>query len=280
MEVIVNIQDVPVLERQHARVGRLLTQSLLSGSDGDPENFYLQLSSTHADFESPRHRHNFDQVRVQIAGDAHYGRDGTMREGTIGYFPEGVFYGPTTMTGPSTTLLLQFGGVSGSGYISTRRFQAALEEMKRFGTFEDGIFKRSSAEGRKSQDAYEAVWEYVEGRPMKYPSGAYGTPVLMDPANFSWKDEPDGQRRKTLGTFAPRGLQLSIVSRMDRGEASLSPRSIVFVLIGNGHAAGKSFAKHAVLKTGDTVETVRLEPGCELFEICIPPLALNQAAMA
>src|SRR5262245_37571678 len=45
-------------------------------------------------YYSPRHRHNFDQVRFTIAGSVKYGPIQTQAGDCI-YFPEGVAYGPT-----------------------------------------------------------------------------------------------------------------------------------------------------------------------------------------
>ena len=50
-------------ERGHARGGTFRYYDLLHGSEGSPDNFYLSIGVLGGDFVSPRHRHNFDQVR-------------------------------------------------------------------------------------------------------------------------------------------------------------------------------------------------------------------------
>ncbi|VWX62431.1 conserved hypothetical protein [Burkholderiales bacterium 8X] len=275
MEEIVNLSDVPVVERTHARAGLFRSQSLMQGVEETPENFYLQLSQTYADFASPRHRHNFDQVRVQLKGDADFARDGVMRPGTVAYFPEGVFYGPQSIAGESATLVLQFGGASGSGYISEERFQAGVAELKAFGSFENGIYRRAREDGgRKNQDAYEAVWEHIHGRRLDYPKSDYAQPVFIDPADFEWQADVaiPGVRRKALGVFSSRGMRMSVVGLDAGAKVQLAPAAIVFVLSGSGHAGDGSWKQHATLRTGGEPAEVTASEPSELLEIHIPPL--------
>ncbi len=276
MENVINLAEVPVIERQHARAGLFRSQSLLDGPEGTPENFYLQLSYTYADFFSPRHRHNFDQVRVQLKSDADFARDGVMKPGTIAYFPEGVYYGPQSISGESATLVLQFGGASGSGYISEARFQQGVEELKAFGTFEKGVFHRSKEDGgRKNQDAYEAVWEHIHGRKLEYPKSEHPQPVFMDPADFPWQDEPGhaGVQRKLLGVFSARKLCIGVLGLAAGATASLSPNAIAFVLAGAGTGDGKPWRQHATLRTGEAAASVTATETSEVLEIHLPHLS-------
>lgn len=275
MESLVNLADVPVLERQHARAGLFRSQALLNGPEGTRENFFLQLSFTYSDFHSPRHRHNFDQVRVQLQGDADFARDGMMRPGTVGYFPEGVFYGPQSIGGASATLVLQFGGASGSGYICEERFQQGVQELKQFGSFEGGVFRRAKEDGgRKNQDAYEAVWEHIHGRRMAYPRSEHAQPVFMHPDDFAWADEPGvpGVRRKLLGVFSARATRLSVIGLAAGASAALAPNAIAFVLAGEGTAAAGAWRRHATLRTADAAAAVTARTAAEILEIHIPRL--------
>jgi hypothetical protein len=274
MTAVINLDDVPVQERQHARAGLFRSRPLLNGQEGAADNFFLQLSYTYSDFASPRHRHNFDQVRVQLQGDADFARDGVMRPGTVGYFPEGVFYGPQGIAGESATLVLQFGGASGSGYISEERFQAGVQELRQFGSFDQGIFHRAKEDGgRKNQDAYEAVWEHIHGRRMAYPQGEHPQPVFMHPDDFAWTDEAAGVRRKLLGVFSARQLRISVIGMAAGASAPLAPHSIGFVLGGAGRAQATIWRRHATLRTTDTGETLHADEASEVLEIHLPPLA-------
>ena len=87
---VVHIDNVPVEEIQHVREGVFRSRRLLTGDPNSPGNFALQLVNTPETYYSPRHRHNFDQVRYQIEGDFDFTSDGKMHPGDIGYFPEGT----------------------------------------------------------------------------------------------------------------------------------------------------------------------------------------------
>lgn len=276
MEDLINLADVPVVERIHARAGKFKSQNLVQGQDGTPDNFFMQLSYTFADFESPRHRHNFDQIRIQLKGDADFARDGVMRPGTVGYFPEGVFYGPQSIAGESATIVLQFGGASGSGYVGEDRYQQAVAELKEHGEFDKGIYhSHRDAEGkRRNQDAYEAVWEHIHGRKLEYPKSDYAQPVFIDPAEVAWKDDATGIRRKQLGRFSSRGMRMDVIGLDAGASITLAPHSIVFVFEGQGSAAEGAWTQHSTLRTGDAPDTVTATQQAQLLEIHIPPLAV------
>ena len=115
MQVVpIESRTVTALNNQ-IREGVIRAVRILEGEPG-PDNFALKLVNIQGDFFSPRHRHNFDQVRLQLEGSFDYDRDGCFTPGAIGYFPEGTRYGPQTSSGNTWNLLLQFGGASGSGY--------------------------------------------------------------------------------------------------------------------------------------------------------------------
>ena len=112
---------------------------------GTPGNFKFSLSRLGTDYSGPRHRHNFDQYRYMIEGESDYGQDGPLRAGMLGYYPEGVQYGPQVNKTEIFCAVLQFGGASGSGYLLPREVKAGMEELKAFGEFKDGIFYRHGA---------------------------------------------------------------------------------------------------------------------------------------
>ena len=171
---------------QH-RGGTFHYRHLLEGEDGTPGNFHLGIGQQDGDFASPRHRHNFDQFRFQLEGTSNFDRNGKMTAGTFGYFPEGAAYGPQSSEGRSVTAVLQFGGASGSGYLSPKEVAAGTEELKKFGTFEGGVFRRNEdSGGRRNSDAYQAIWEHVHGRRMDYPKPRYRDPIMVDPENYDW----------------------------------------------------------------------------------------------
>src|SRR5687768_2675306 len=135
---VIPFEKLKLEERGHARGGVFRFYDVARGREGAPNNFFLSLSVLGGDFFSPRHRHNFDQVRFQIEGDGGFDRDGVMTPGTVGYFPEGTRYGPQSNRGDLTVLVLQFAGASGNGYTSEAVISRAVRELRQFGEFKEG----------------------------------------------------------------------------------------------------------------------------------------------
>jgi hypothetical protein len=221
---------------QH-RGGTFHYRHLLNGTPGSSGNFQFNIGRLDGDFSSPRHRHNFDQFRFQIEGTMNFDRNGKMAAGTFGYFPEGVPYGPQSSEGRSTTAVLQFGSASGSGYLSRDEVYAGTEELKKFGTFEGGIFRRNDdVEGRRQTDGYQAIWEHVHGERMEYPKPRYRDPIMVDPANYEWLPVTGmpGVTHKPLGTFTERKCGAEVI-RLKRGSSyRAEARSVCLVLSGAG----------------------------------------------
>ena len=95
------------------REGNIEFKYLLTGEAGSPRNYELSIVRTQDHFESPAHRHNFDQIRYVLSGA--FGEKGPLelKPGEVGYYPEGTPY--RISSGNSEVLLLQFGGASGAG---------------------------------------------------------------------------------------------------------------------------------------------------------------------
>lgn len=275
MEQVVNIRDLELNERQHARRGRFQFYDLLHGRPGDPGCFYMQLSRTYSDFFSPRHRHNFEQVRFQLEGTVSFGRDGEMSPGTVGYFPEGVYYGPQTLEDESYTLVLQFGGASGSGYMADSIFQAGMAELKEFGTFKDGVYRVPKPDGgSKNRDAYEAVWEHVHGRRLRYPTPRYNKPLFIESTAFAWQPSPlAGVELRHLGTFSECRTTLSMARLQPGAILPIDPEHIVFVVSGSGQQAETTWEKHSSLYSGRSPSEIRATTETELLMVGLPNLA-------
>ena len=92
------------------RSGGIDFKRLIQGTPGAADNFELSLVRTAGDYYTPRHRHNFDQVRFCLEGVMNYAPGKNLERGAVGYFPEGTFYGPQQDTAVSVTLVLQMGG--------------------------------------------------------------------------------------------------------------------------------------------------------------------------
>jgi hypothetical protein len=261
---------------QH-RGGTFHYRHLLNGTPGTPGNFQFNVGQLEGDFASPRHRHNFDQFRFQIEGTMNFDRNGKMKAGTFGYFPEGAAYGPQSSEGRAVTAVLQFGSASGSGYLSREQVFAGQEELKQFGSFEGGIFRRhDDVEGRRNTDGYQAIWEHVHGRRMEYPKPRYRDPIMVDPENYDWLPVGGmpGVTQKLLGTFTERQCGAALV-RLVRGATYRgAARSVYLVLAGSGLAHDRAYRPLTALHldAGESADIVAREP-TELLRLVLPDLA-------
>ena len=231
----------------------LLLKHLLVGEPGTPENYLCNIAKNEGDYGSPRHRHNFDQIRVALDGDMRIGPHQVVREGQIGYFPEGTYYGPYDDAGRERTIMIvQFGGASGSGYLSEDEAARGKAALLGEGEFRDGIFRRTSGAGKKNQDGFEAVWEHCMGRKLVYPKARYDMPIVLDPRSFDWRPtgEP-GVSSKRLGTFTERETRLDVI-RLDAGATWTGPAEqairIFFVLDGTGTCGGEAYDRHTAIE--------------------------------
>ena len=169
------------------RGGTFHYRNLMEGTPGTIDNFQLSMGRNDKDFVSPRHRHNFEQFRFQLEGDLNFDRDGKMTPGMLGYFPEGASYGPQTSEATAMTIVLQFGGPSGSGYLSRKEVNQGMAELRKSGTFEAGVYKRNpDAPGKRNMDGFQAIWEHMHGRPLQFPKPRYAQPIMMNQAHYEW----------------------------------------------------------------------------------------------
>ena len=250
---IVQGDQVPFIRGLQYRGGTFYAATLVEGEAGTPGNFALGLGRNEGDFFSPRHRHNFEQIRYALDGELDFAKTGKLTEGMVGYFPEGVSYGPQTQAEGqvSTALVLQFGGASGSGYLSREQVKAGMEDLKKYGEFKDGVFHRRDAkDGKVNLDGFQAIWEHVNQRPLVYPKPRYDAPVLMDPGNYDWVPvagaagvAQKGVFEKVLGTFTERRAEVGFL-RLEAGAShTASGRAVYFVVSGTGTVQGESFRR-------------------------------------
>jgi hypothetical protein len=274
---IVHADEVEWKRGLQHRGGTFHYRHLLNGAPGTPGNFQFNVGQLEGDFSSPRHRHNFDQFRFQLEGTMNFDRNGKLPAGSFGYFPEGAPYGPQSSDGRSTTAVLQFGGASGSGYLSREEVDAATAELKKYGSFAGGIFRRNDdVEGRRATDGYQAIWEHVHGECMEYPKPRYRDPIMVDPANYEWLPVAGqaGVARKPLGTFTERQCGAELV-RLERGAAYRADgRSVYLVLRGSGIVGDAPFRQLTALhlEDGEHAELVARDE-TEILRLVLPDLA-------
>jgi hypothetical protein len=273
---IVHADEVEWKRGLQHRGGTFHYRHLLEGKPGTPDNFHLGIGQQDGDFASPRHRHNFDQFRFQIEGTSDFDRNGKMAAGSLGYFPEGAAYGPQTSEGRSVTAVLQFGGASGSGYLSPAEVAATTEELKKFGTFEGGIFRRNGdVEGRRNSDAYQAIWEHVHGRRMDYPKPRYRDPIMVDPENYDWLPVAGspGVRQKPLGTFTERECAATVIELAPGTTYRAGGPSVYLFLAGAGTVGAESYRPLTALHvdSGEAAEFAAREV-TQILRLVLPNL--------
>lgn len=282
---IVQSEKVPFLERKdRPREGKFIEKRLLEGQPGSVDNFQLILVQTGGDFFSPRHRHNFDQLRFQIDGEGGFDRDGTMVPGTVGYFPEGTRYGPQANTGDLTTLVLQFGGASGNGYMAESEVSEAVRQLRQYGEFKNGAFIAKEGSGRKNQDAYEACWEHHNKRKLEYPAERFHHPVFMNAGAFNWHpvEGSPGVEEKQLGSFDEYGTGVRFVKLAPGATLRAKGRRLYYALSGAGTGGnGGSWAKGDVIATGiDEAHEIRATEAAEFYVIMMPQFKAAALAKA
>jgi hypothetical protein len=279
---VVPIESVPVERLEQPRAGVFLFQRLLEGEEGSDGNFSLELVKTFNDFFSPRHRHNFDQVRFQVEGMFDFGKSGKMRPGMVGYFPESTRYGPQTSTADALLLVLQFAGASRARYMSKTQLGRGVSELKAFGTFENGIYTVVDEQGRKrNRDSYEAVWEHVFGQPLAYAASRYNDAILIDPEGFAWmprQGEP-GVTERLLGVFTERRTELAFV-RLEPGARHRAPGGrIYFVTSGQGRAGGAEWAPRTTIHVAEGEDGVfEARATSEMLTISFPSVVRETTA--
>lgn len=260
------------------RVGVLEQKFLLTGEDGTPNNYVLNVGRTGVGgWAAPRHRHNFDQVRYVLKGDYPYATGKTLPEGWVGYFPEGVHYGPQDRPEGLEMMVLQMGGASGQGYISVAQREAANEVLKKKGEFKEGVFTWYDEGGKRhNQDGFEACYEEVMGRKLAYPKPRYEDLVLMNPANYEWiADASTGVSTKILGVFTERQTSLGFV-RLEAGatfaagkEASIQ---LLFLCEGSVSVEGCDSGPHSAFEfqPGEGPVAIKALQRTDFFQMVLP----------
>jgi hypothetical protein len=260
------------------RGGNIAHKLLFQGDEDSPDNYMLVLAREPNDYYSPRHCHPWDQLRYCFEGAIPIGSDLFIEGGEIGYFPESVPYGPQEGGENRVVLLLQFGGASGQGFIGPGRLNAAREELSRTGRFEKGYFVSRSGDDARREDAYEAIWRHVTGRPLAYAEPAYKAPIVMRAEALPWRPAAaPGVAVRSIGIFPQRGLA---IRQWDIGpDGSLTVPSddsirFMFVLEGAGEVDGASLHRHSVgrLEAGETAE-LRTAQRLWIMEIAVALIA-------
>lgn len=278
MKITTTTDDGFSLNFADHRGGAVPRQILAAGTDGTLDNFAWAFVRGNSERFSPRHRHNFDQIRFALKGDMSMGKAKALKEGHVGYFPEGTYYGPQfSKPGDEERrgMVVQFTGAGGNLYLSTEQQREGQKALLAFGRFEKGVFIRERGEGKRKQDGFEAIWEHMTGRKLVYPPQRYNEPVFIDPKSFAYKPTgAPGVSRKLLGVFSERETRIEVY-RVEPGAVWHVPAEdanrLAFVFAGSGSCGGEPCPRD----TG-----IRVEPGealaftaqetAEILHITIP----------
>ncbi len=246
------------------REGVLDQKFLLQTDENGPNDYLLNVGLTGTGgWGTPRHRHNFDQIRYVLKGNYPASPHKSMPEGSVAYFPESVHYGPQDRPEGLEMMVIQFGGASGSGFLSTPRREAANEALKQKGEFKDGVFTWFDEKGQKhNQDGSAACFEYATGKKLAFAPARYDDIVVMDPEAYDWIESgTPGVSTKLIGTFTERNVQMRFI-KIDAGATyntgSRSQIEILFMSKGSITVDGKVYGE----KTG--IELLPSDPAADI----------------
>ncbi|MDB5875456.1 MAG: hypothetical protein JWQ07_4898 [Ramlibacter sp.] len=266
--------------------GIVVFQYCAIGEPQSPDNFMLVLGRQDGDFYMPRHRHNFDQIRLPLKGDMNIGDGMKLKEGQVGYFPEGLPYGPQddplgkTAPGERLHLVLQFGGASGIGFMSMEQRLRARDELAQVGEFVGPNYRYPDG---KLEWGLNTIWKHVFGERLKYPMPRYPKVVLADPQRFNWLPQAPGVLRKFLGSFTEREAWVEMV-RVTPGAKWHSTREamrLVFVVSGEGACGTQALGAYDTVQVqaGELLE-ISAQSELELFVMGLPPVIVPSDSAA
>jgi hypothetical protein len=153
--------------------------------------------------------------------------------------------------------------------------------LKKFGSFAGGIFRRNDdAEGRRNTDAYQAIWEHVNGRRMDYPKPRYRDPIMIDPEHYTWLPAAGmrGVSEKPLGSFTERQCGATLIKIARGATFHAAPRSVCLVLAGSGIACEGAYRRLTALHLADGERAdVVARDETELLQLTLPDLAELEA---
>ena len=260
------------------REGKLVQKFLLMGEDNSPNNYLLNVGLTGSGgWGTPRHRHNFDQIRYVLKGKYPVSPHKVMGEGSVAYFPESVHYGPQDRPEGLEMMVIQFGGASGSGFLSTPMREAANDRLNRKGTFKDGIFTWIDDKGQKhNMDGSAACFEEAMGTRLTFAPARYDDVVVMEPAACDWiATGAPGVCAKLLGTFTERNAQIRLL-KLDAGATmntgSRAQIEVLFMSTGKITVEGKTYGDKTAIELlpGDAPVDIKASASSVFFSVTLP----------
>jgi hypothetical protein len=220
-------------------------------------------------FTAPRHRHNFEQIRLGLSGHMDFGPGLECDAGQIGYFPAGAYYGPEKIAG-AEQLLVQWS----RDWVTRAQNEVAMKELSKQGRWEHGRYYYTGTDGAEQEvDGPQAVWEYTYQRKQIPVLPRYRSPIMMLPDAYSWVTG-DGTSSKLLGRFTEDDLKLEMVRWDGTGVArhlDASRTTLCYVVRGS-LTVGNHVCREQAVIWSDFGENHHLiaDAGTEAILICFP----------
>jgi hypothetical protein len=251
---------------------------LFKGDPASPGNFEMVVLRSPRDDASihfPRHRHDFDQVRLTLAGNPAWAPKRNVPPGHVVYTAAGTFYGPYDRFADEEQLHIQFEGANHARFLDYDTLAKARREMSGNGRFERGIYITAAPDGHETKtDAHQAIMEYLTGKPMNYPDARYKDSIQINPDLFAWQPVGAGARERRLGTFTETLTSLSMIDISDGAEYEFPPSGqtrLVFVMDGRGQTAGEDLEPwDGVLVEPDDIGLIKSTSNLRLFVLTLP----------
>ena len=231
-------------------------------------------------YTTPRHRHNFDQIRYSLSG-VHNTGVADLMPGDCGYFPESAYYGPQEQKGDCVLLLLQFQGPSGEPFLGNEAVNATFARLLEKGAvFKDGVYTARKEDGGKvNKDSYTALWEESQGRPLKFSTPRYQQPIIMNPDQFRWLDDAQnpGLRHRHLGTFTELRTGVAMMQLMPGASIDAGTQvdaEIRYLTEGYAEYDGKEWGPNTYffLPASSHPKAISSSKGATFFSISLPML--------
>jgi hypothetical protein len=265
---IMSITEVELVQAGIGREGSMQVKQFPLDTGVPGVQLEFSWNSYDTGYGTPRHRHTFDQYRYALTGKRMI-KDGFLEPGEVGFYPEGVYYGPQMQEEPTVGLGLQFQGLSGLPYLThvdLRNARKALQAQG--GTFKDGIYTKILPDGRKiNKDSHAACVEYLTGQKIDFPEGRFEKPIVMKPQGHPWIGDRkiEGVEHKRLGTFGGSGIRLT---RLEPGAkipaTRLEDAEIRYLIEGSITYDGKTWQGG---KTKDVGTYMFIQAGADVGEI-------------
>jgi hypothetical protein len=212
-------------------------------------------------FTAPRHRHDFDQIRITLEGTTDYGGFQVGEAGDVAFFPAGAYYGPERFE-EAEIFLIQWSKT----WVSREQNNAAYKALSERGVFKDGFYVTTDENGNEVlKDGANAVFESVYGHPMVTPKPKFETPIIMHPDAHEWMPAGENADSKDLGHFTEDDLSVSAHRWRPGGAVDLTPERtfIVWVASGSVEIDGRTVGARTMIfsDAGETHQLIGVDPG-------------------